>query len=286
MAKAKRRRHRKASPAQLRALRKARAARKRIARASRPVRRRRVTKRRKHVSVRRHVVRHRKVARRKVSSRKRSYKRGFGKRHKRHTIAAYKLRGHLFTSPFARKVKPLVRLNPRRYRRNPFGEELMVVGANPRRRKRSYSLNPRRRRYMRRRHRKSSKRMRSNPIASMKTLLPMIATGTLGALITKAAPKLLGMTSPWAAYGTQAAVVLGGGWAADKWVGRSLSDAWIIGGAALVLSDVIGGLIGGSFAGLGFDAFPGGANYNLLSAFPSEAGYAGYADEFAPTTVI
>ncbi len=115
---------------------------------------------------------------------KRRIKRGSLKRRKKYMIAAYKHRGHLYTSPRARRVWPNHRLNP-------FGSEMMTIGANPRRRKRrrsrkSYKSNPRRR-YMARGRRRFSR----NPLASMRHLLPMIAAGTAGALATRNLPRML-----------------------------------------------------------------------------------------------
>lgn len=195
------------------------------------------------------------------------YKRkGFRKTHKRHIVAAYKLAGgRLFTSPFARTVKPLVRLNPfsRRYS-NPFGEELMMVGANPRRR-----------------HTMAKRRQRGNPITNIRSLLPMIAGGTVGALATRIVPNMLNLTNAWTLYAAQAAIVLGGGLVTGKFVGKAVSDGWVVGGAAYMLSNIVSGVVGGALAGLGVDAFPDTYAYG---AFPDQVAY-GNVDEFAPTAV-
>ena len=152
-----------------------------------------------------------------------------------------------------------VKVNP--FRRNPFGSELMVVGANPRRKKSRKSGGSMAKR----------KRFHSKPMSSLKALAPMVIAGTVGAVATKMAPKLLGMTNVWAGYGTQLAVIAGGGYAADKWLGKNVSDGWIIGGAAAVLSGIVSTTLGGVFAGLGLDyedyaAFP--TNDNQMAAFP------------------
>ena len=112
------------------------------------------------------------------------------------------------------------------------------------------------------------KRFMSNPVSSIKALAPMIIAGTAGALAVKMAPKLLNMTSTWAGYGTQLAVIAGGGYAADKWLGKQVSDGWIIGGAATVLASIISTAIPTVFAGLGLDysAFP------EMAAFPDAGG--------------
>ena len=251
---------------------------------------RRMRKSSKTKTVRRRVktVRHKTVRRRKSTVAKRrttrvSYKRrGFAKRHKRKLVSAYRFGGAWRTSPFARRpIKPGIRINP-------FGEELMVVGANPRRRKRrKYSRNPKRRGgYMaRRRHRSGGKRKRfkSNPMGSLKSLLPMALAGTGGALAAKMVPRMLGMTTAWSVYGTQAAVVVGGGYALDKYVGKNVADGWIIGSAAYVLSNVLATFVGGALAGLGLDGM--GAFPEQYGAFPEQMGMLGndamgeYADD-------
>lgn len=210
---------------------------------------------------RRKISRHATMRSQWFKPRRRIKRRGYATKRKRHMVTAYSHRGHLYTSPFAKKVWANHRLNP--YRRNPFGEELMVMGANPRRRrksrKRKYSSNPRRR-YMAR----GRKRFSHNPISSVTHLMPMIAAGTAGALATKMIPRVIGVTSPMATYGTQAVVVLGGGYLADKFMGKSVSDGWIVGGATMILSNVLSGVLGGALAGLGleYEAFP------EMGAFP------------------
>ena len=211
------------------------------------------------------------VRRRKSAVAKTSYKRrGFAKRHKRKIVSAYRFGGAWRTSPFARKpIKPGIRINP-------FGEELMVVGANPRRRKRrKYFSNPKRRggHMARRRHSSKRRRFNSNPMGSLKSLLPMVLAGTGGALATKMVPRMFGMQTAWSIYGTQAAVVAIGGYALDKYVGKNVSDGWIIGSASYLVSNVLSTFVGGALAGLGLDGM--GAFPQQYAAFPEQMGMLG-----------
>lgn len=210
---------------------------------------RKVSKRRKHSTAKhaRSVV---KIEKRKVS---RKTLRG----HKRRHVAVAHYGKAWRTVPGVHKpFRAGVKVNP--FKRNPFGSELMVVGANPRRRRRSKKGGSMAKR----------KRFHSNPMSSIKALAPMIAAGTVGALVTKMAPKTLGMTNVWAGYGVQVAAIVGGGYAADKWLGKQVSDGWIIGGAAVVLSNIISTAIPTVFAGLGLDyaAFP------EMGSFPENSG--------------
>lgn len=135
------------------------------------------------------------------------------------------------------------------------------------------------------------RRFSRNPMGSIQHLLPMIAAGTAGALVTKMTPRLIGVTNTMAVFGTQAAVVFGGGWLVDKWMGKSASDGWIVGSASALLSNLLGGVLGGVFAGLGleYEAFPG-----EVGAFPGNQmgmladmgnAYGAMDEEFEPTVV-
>ena len=295
MAKARKRRKtrvsgrkRRATPAQLRALRKARAARKRKLSATKaPTRRRRRTRKtaRRRRTWTATGYKYPRIRKRVKSRRRRRTSLG-----KRRLLAVYGRREgkKLVFRTGPRKHKYGIKRN---FRVNPFGEEAMIIGSNPmrrrRRRRKSYKTNPKRRRAMARGRRKYS----MNPLKSIKSLMPMIAAGTVGALATKALPRVIGVTNVWAVYGTQAVAVFGGGWVADKMMGRSISDGWIVGGASVILSNLLSGMLGGVFAGLGleYDAFP-------MGAFPDEQpmgmlgemngiGGLGMAEEFEPTMV-
>ena len=287
MAKARRKtvkRRRKASPAQLRALARGRAKRLRNLRGRKT--RKRAVKRVTRRSTKR-VAKRRVTRTRKTTMRRRRAKLG-----RRHAIPVYIRKGVARTGPRRHKfgIKRNFRVNP--FRRNPFGEELMVIGSNPhrrRRRKRKYSTNPKRKRGYKAMAR-GRRRFSRNPLSSVAHLMPMIAAGTAGALATKMVPRVIGITGTWAVYGTQAVVIVGGGYLADKFMGKSISDGWIIGGATMILSQLVGGVLGGVFAGLGleYDAFP-------MGAFPDEQpmgmlgndGMGSFAEdnEFSPSMV-
>jgi hypothetical protein len=213
----------------------------------------------------------RKVAKKRKTTASKFKKRGFAKHHKRHVVAAYKMKGHLYTSPFARTVRPMVRLNPFRNRRvhhNPFGEELAIIGANPRRRKRkSYKHNPRRRRggYKMARRRSYSR----NPMSALTSLLPTLAWATGGAFAVRVVPRLVNkfvpsIAGPWTNYGVQAATAVGGYYLIDKYKGKGAADSFITGAIASVLGSVVDDLTSGFLQGLGLDALPGSSDYGYL----------------------
>lgn len=266
MAKARRKtvkRRRKASPAQLRALARGRAKRLKNLRGRKTRKRattKKVARRRTRKYAKRRVAKRTTRTRRTRKTTTRRRRRVSGRRH---TIPVYIRKGIARTGPRRHRygIKSNFRVNP--FRRNPFGEELMVIGSNParrRRRKRKYASNPRRKRGYRAMAR-GRRRFSRNPLSSFAHLMPMIAAGTAGALATKMVPRVIGVTNTWAVYGTQAVVIVGGGYLADKFMGKSISDGWVIGGATMILSNLVGGVLGGVFAGLGleYDAFPMGA---------------------------
>jgi hypothetical protein len=196
------------------------------------------------------------VAKKRVAVSKRKYTSKSLHGQKRRHVAVARYAKAWRTVPGVHKpFRAGVKVNP--FRRNPFGSELMVVGANPRRKKSRKSggnMSKKRKRFM------------SNPISSIKALAPMIAGGTVGALATKQMPKWLGMTNVWAGYGTQVATIAAGAYLVDKFsgkYGKSVADGWIIGGASMVLSNVLSNTVGGVLAGLGLD-------YDSLSAFPEQ----------------
>lgn len=157
--------------------------------------------------------------------------------------------------------KRIMAIRRRKHKNNPLGEAIMLVGANPKggsmaRKKRKsskkrYSHNPVRR--------KRSKRHRSNPVAKRHgrkrhrrnpadgsiqvtkpmSYLPQIAAGTVGAIATTAAPRLLNLTSPLAVYGVQAVTAVAGSVIANKIVGKKYGTAFLIGGGVAILGDVV-----------------------------------------------
>ena len=117
------------------------------------------------------------------------------------------------------------------------------------------------------RRRSSGRRFRRNPMGSVRSYMPLVLGGVVGAVTVRAVPRLLGVVGiPY--YGVQAAIVVGGGWAAGKYVSRSASDGFIVGAAATALYDVVKGFLGTTFSMLGLGDI--GA-YPELGAYTSEA---------------
>ncbi len=165
---------------------------------------------------------------------------------------------------------------------NPFGEEVMIVGANPRRkrvrrkrigvskRRRSYKrnplslmgLNPRPRRRSVVRHRRRS--YRRNPYSGaiaisarrpMSLLMPAIA-GTGGYFAADYIPAVIGMSaSPLTRIGVKAGVAFGGGMLVSKFMGNKSGTAFAIGAGINVLNDVLRTYVFGGTAVSGLGAF-------------------------------
>lgn len=185
---------------------------------------------------------------------------------------------------------------------NPFGEGLMIAGANPKHRRRH--ANAKRRRHNA--HQKMRRHHRSNPALALGnfgriTGLNQI-TGNLGNILVGGAaliatPVLANMTglaggAPWRKYGIQTVVVLGGGFLLGT-LGptRKYSGAWVIGGAAGIAAELLRQyvipMIPGMSAFKGYDDYTpgypafgpgyvpleslggyGGLGYEQLGAFP------------------
>ncbi len=148
---------------------------------------------------------------------------------------------------------------------NPFGEEVMIVGANPRRKRRvrrrksSYLRNDpgrkrRRRSYSLSRrnpviHRRKRRHYRRNPARGgaiaisarrpMSLLMPALA-GTGGFFAADYIPAAIGMTaSPLTRIGIKAGVAFGGGMLVSKFMGSKNGSAFAIGAGINVLNDVL-----------------------------------------------
>ena len=194
-------------------------------------------------------------------------------RGKKHRILAFEHGGVIHTSPLAKLVRPGLKINPfrklhhrRKFSRNPFGEELMFVGTNPMRGVRTMTMRKHhkkhRKSYKHNPHRKhhSRKRYHRNPMSSMKSLIPAAVSGTVGAFAVRAIPNLLSGVAFISGLGTigqlvlKGAVIVGGAKLADKFVKKSgVSDGWVIGSTASVLSELVQGFIptGTAVAGYG-----------------------------------
>lgn len=157
--------------------------------------------------------------------------------------------------------KPSVK--SRRRKANPFGEEVIIVGANPRRRRKSRSrskkrnpivlANPRKRRsrknYAMNPQRRSYRRHRRNPAESgslsmggimknpMALAIPILAAAA-GLAAANILPSTLSMTTGWKKYGVQAAVAIGGAMLVKNLMkSNSAAMAWLAGVGGWVLYD-------------------------------------------------
>ena len=136
--------------------------------------------------------------------------------------------------------------------RNPIGEEVMLVGANPRRRrargrKKKYRRNKviatNRRRVYRRRNRR---RYRRNPalsgainITKPQTLLMPIAVGIGAKLAVERVPGMIRILSPLPKLGVQAAIAIGGGILLKKPLGATNAAIWTVVASVFALSSFL-----------------------------------------------
>jgi len=199
----------------------------------------------------------------------------------------------------------------RKYRRvNPFGEEVLIMGANPKRRKRvhhrrrraniamnpkrrvrrhrrrrnNYAMNPIRRhkRYARRRHnpiRRHYRRHRRNPaeisISRPSTLLMPMVIGLGAIYANQKVPEMLNMTSGVSKYGVMLATALGGAYAIDKAMkSREMANVWIVASLAMIGWEALNEYVLGTPLS-GFGILPYG--YGHTSAL----GYGGVPEELA-----
>ncbi len=167
---------------------------------------------------------------------------------------------------------------------NPFGEEVMIVGANPkrkRRRTRRRAINPvrrhRRRSYtMRSKSRLPAIRRRHNPVRHyrrryrnparsgavaisfrrpMGLLMPALA-GTGGFFAADYIPAAIGMSaSPMTRIGVKAGVAFGGSMVVSKFMGAKNGYAFAIGAGINMLNDVMRTYIFKTGVTAGFGAF-------------------------------
>lgn len=175
---------------------------------------------------------------------------------KRHHVSVLKMGdGNYHTSPFVhRPFKPGVKVNP-------FGEAAMIVGANPKRRKRHKKAkhNPVRRHSMKR-------RVRHNPMGDLMGMLPMLGFGIGGAVASRVMPNLVMNLVPsslvsdatiitWIKRALAVGTAVGGSMVIKQFRNKEEANAFLIGGIASELGRLVSDMVGGVFAGLGFDAF-------------------------------
>lgn len=114
--------------------------------------------------------------------------------------------------------------------------------------------------------------------------MPALVAGGVGIFAVNKGSQMLGLVpGSILDYGAKLAIVLGGGWAVDKYMSKQASDGFVIAGGATVAWQAITKLIGmvapqvASVAGFGADDELLAA-YPEYSAFPDYSGY-GYAME-------
>lgn len=145
---------------------------------------------------------------------------------RRHRKAAKKgwRRGHLLHAGAKRRR----RVRHRNYFTNP-----MTVSANPRRRRsRHYNVKHRRR------HRNPAMGAMlgrfTGGVMNVREWAPLAVTGGLAAITGAVVPGMLGVSNPWAKYGVQTALAIGGGLVVEQVVDKRHGQAWMIVGVAMV----------------------------------------------------
>lgn len=179
------------------------------------------------------------------------------------------------------------RRNSVRRKKNPYGQEVVVVGRNPKRRKRR-ATRKRKRTYKRRRNPvavapKRRRRRRSNPVARKvtrrrvrrnypvarrrkrrnpamtfggmnlrkpMTLIMPVGVGVASLMATKAAPNMLNLTGNMR-YLAQVGVAVAGGMILKKPLGAQNAAVWAIVSLVSTASEVLRDKVGGVFSGMG-----------------------------------
>ena len=186
---------------------------------------------------------------------------------------------------------------------NPFGEEVMIVGANPRRkrrtsvkRRRRLSANAPKRARRRRTHKRNpmvakSRRRRSyrrNPAAasvgSISLMNPMslimpAAIGIGAKMAAERLPAMVNMTAPLPKFGVQMAVAFGGGMLLSKAVGKQNAQIWTLFAAVEAISGLLQTYVFKGLAG-----FSSQFDYPQISAAPyvpqiASSGMSAYPEE-------
>jgi len=190
-------------------------------------------------------------------------------------------------------------------RRNPYGEEVMIVGANPRRRRKRIRRfsdnfdNPRwrqvrsrvRSQVLRRRRFRDNPRRRTAGVPALSFRRPMslvvpIAVGTAAFVLTDRVPAMVGVTATWQKYGAKAAVGVGGSMLVGKFLGRTQGIVWLLGSGINIATDLVKQFllprVSAPVAGYGAFPYaydygePRGIGYEGYQAFPDEMAAGGY----------
>jgi hypothetical protein len=154
----------------------------------------------------------------------------------KHRPVVWESKDHrMFTSPAAKIVKKGMKVNP-------FGEELMMIGANPRRRVGGIMAHRKHRKHRRNPMHKFGRIFKHNPIMG-KGVLTLILAGGVAAIASRMIPTMPGVSSfvgasTWKKYAAQAAVLVGGSYIVTKFLKKpELSKAVMIGSGAVLLMD-------------------------------------------------
>lgn len=195
---------------------------------------------------------------------------------------------------------------------NPLGEEVILVGANPRREKRKtrttrrgrnawygrrekhataaqkgwrkrkrnpVSANPKRRTYRRRRNRNPKLGVGSINIMKPMTLLMPVASGLAAKMITERVPMWVNIVNPLPKFGVQLAVAIGGGMLLKKPVGTQNATIFTVVGATVALSEVITNWMGTAAMGWMGESYPEIETYGNEAA--PELGMGAYPEEIS-----
>jgi hypothetical protein len=71
-------------------------------------------------------------------------------------------------------------------------------------------------------------------LMNVRSWAPLAITGGLSAVTGAVVPGMLGVVNPWAKYGVQVGVAVGGGIVVEQVAGREHGQAWMIVGVAMV----------------------------------------------------
>lgn len=195
----------------------------------------------------------------------------------------------------AKKMRPVVyKTGPRTYSRssfsrskrrgisiNPVGEEVLIVGANPKRRKRRKIAT----RAIKRRRKRSYRR---NPVSlgginlrKPMTLLMPVIIGLGAKMATEKVPSMVNMSKPLPKFGVQAAMAIGGGLLLQKPLGKNNAAIWAIVSGVTALSGLLNNYVfkqALSYVSdmgvpeVSYDGNSGEVEYGSVDAFPDELG--------------
>ena len=162
--------------------------------------------------------------RRRTRSRKRNTWFAQPRRHRKASKKGWRI-GHMVPFSHAQSSRR------RRIRhRNP-----MVASANPRRRKARRHYNVRHRRHRNPFGMGSGMVSKfTGTIMDVRHWAPLAITGGLSAITGAVVPGMLGVANPYAKYGVQIGVAVGGGMVVERVVGKEHGQAWMIVGMAMV----------------------------------------------------